>query len=62
MKKTILVLLAAALFLGGCAVYAEPPVGRLYVPGPPPVYVAPAPVVVSPYPYWGWRHPHRWQN
>jgi len=61
MKKSILVL-AAALFLGGCAVYAEPPVGRLYVPGPPPVYVAPPPVVVSPYPYWGWRHPHRWQN
>jgi len=47
MKKTILVL-AAALFLGGCAVYAEPPVTRLYVPGPPPVYVAPPPVVVTP--------------
>jgi len=49
MKKAIVVL--AALFLSGCAVYAEPPSARIYVPGPPAVYVAPPPLVVAPYPY-----------
>ena len=61
MKKAIVVL--AALFLSGCAVYAEPPSARIYVPGPPAVYVAPPPLVVAPYPYyWGWRHGGRWQH
>jgi len=61
MKKTMLVALTA-LFLGGCAVYAEPPSASIYVPGPPGVYVAPPPVVVAPYPYWAWRYGHggRW--
>ena len=58
MKKIIVAL--AALFLSGCAVYAEPPSASIYIPGPPRVYVAPAPVVVAPYPYWGWRHGDRW--
>jgi len=43
----------AALFLGGCAVYADP---YAYAPPLPVagVYVAPPPVVVAPY------HPHHW--
>lgn len=46
-------LVLAALFLGGCAVYADP---YAYAPPPPVagVYVAPPPVIVAPY------HPHHW--
>ncbi len=54
MIKTISVVLAA-LFLGGCAVYADP---YAYAPPPPVagIYVAPPPVVVAPYPHhWGWH-------
>ncbi len=54
MIKMICIVLAA-LFLGGCAVYADP---YPYAPPPPVagVYVAPPPVVVAPYPHhWGWH-------
>lgn len=66
----ILSLALAALVLGGCAVYAEPPGVSVYAPAPG-VYVAPAPVVVGHpyyyghyyygrYPYRGWHG--RWRG
>ena len=67
--RTLLVLGAAGIGLGGCVVYPDGTLGPapayvapgpVYVAPPPPVYVPPPPVYVAPRPhYWGPRPYYR---